>query len=112
VSYIADQARQTGEGESPQDWQAGVALSMLAKVEVEDRLKILQVPAAKAPAWEPVTLGIAIPRSYFCICCLTFNGSGMHRNGITYCVPCWDSRQAGNPCLHGSRLELIGKKAS
>ena len=50
--------------------------------------------------WEMVTLGIAAPRSHFCICCLTFKGPGMHRAGITYCLACWERRQQGEPCAH------------
>ena len=55
--------------------------------------------------WELVTLGIAAPRSHFCICCLTFDGSGMLRNGVTYCLPCWERRQRGEPCAHGDYLD-------
>ena len=57
--------------------------------------------------WELVQLGISVPRSHFCICCLTFDGSGMHRDGITYCLPCWEQRQRGEPCAHqGSVSDL------
>jgi hypothetical protein len=54
----------------------------------------------RTSGWELVRLGIAVPRSYFCICCLTFSGAGMHRDAFTYCVPCWDLRQKGDPCSH------------
>jgi hypothetical protein len=52
--------------------------------------------------WELVTLGVTVPRSYFCICCLTFDGTGMHRAGVTYCLHCWEQRQQGDPCQHGA----------
>ncbi len=52
--------------------------------------------------WEMVTLGIVVPRSHFCICCLAFQGPGMTRNGISYCLACWDRRQQGEPCNHKS----------
>lgn len=60
-----------------------------------------------------VTLGVTVPRSFFCICCLAFHGPGMTRNGISYCLECWDMRQQGQPCAHESHLpELHHPKAS
>ena len=59
--------------------------------------------------WEMVTLGIAVPRSYFCICCLAFHGPGMTRNSVSYCLDCWDQRQRGEPCEHESNLEELGR---
>lgn len=56
-----------------------------------------------------VTLGIAVPRSYFCICCLDFHGPGMTRNTISYCLACWERRQSGEPCEHKSRLNELGR---
>ncbi len=50
--------------------------------------------------WELVALGPAIPRSYMCLCCLTFRGEGMNRGTMTYCLSCWEKRQHGDPCFH------------
>jgi hypothetical protein len=58
----------------------------------------------EATGWNLVKLGIAVPRSHFCICCLTFDGPGMQRNSITYCLPCWERRQKGELCGHLSSL--------
>jgi hypothetical protein len=55
--------------------------------------------------WEMVRLGIAVPRSYFCICCLAFHGAGMTRNGFSYCLDCWGRRQRGELCAHESNLQ-------
>ncbi|HLG73856.1 MAG TPA: hypothetical protein VK009_25840 [Chloroflexota bacterium] len=51
-------------------------------------------------SWEMVTLGLAASWSHFCLCCLTFNGTGMARNGRSYCMECWMIRQAGHLCDH------------
>ncbi|HEX6511197.1 MAG TPA: hypothetical protein VF157_02785 [Chloroflexota bacterium] len=56
--------------------------------------------------WDLVTLGIALPRSYFCLCCLSFDGEGMHRHGVTYCLACWQKRQKSEPCSHQSGLPV------
>ncbi|HLG71144.1 MAG TPA: hypothetical protein VK009_12030 [Chloroflexota bacterium] len=56
-----------------------------------------------------VTLGIAVPRSYFCICCLAFHGPGMTRNGISYCLDCWQRRQSGELCEHDSNIQELGR---
>ncbi|GEM_PF-3206243 len=79
-----------GESESPADWRGRLLLSKVDNVEVS--------------GWDLVSLGITVPRSYFCICCLSFHGTGMHRHGVTYCVPCWELRQQGIPCSHPSSL--------
>src|SRR5690349_20128960 len=63
----------------------------------------------RTAGWDVVSLGITVPRSYFCICCLTFDGQGMHRNGVTYCLGCWESRQQGNLC--GQEARLLGPEA-
>jgi hypothetical protein len=62
--------------------------------------------------WEMVNLGVTVPRSYFCICCLTFQGTGMHRDGITYCLQCWETRQQGDPCAHKSSMGDLGQQAA
>lgn len=67
-----------------------------------------QYTAQTHSGWELVTLGIAVPRSHFCICCLTFDGPGMQRNGSTYCLPCWERRQHGEPCAHEDSLGESG----
>ena len=50
--------------------------------------------------WELVALGIAAPRSHFCVCCLTFEGTGLLRHSLSYCLPCWHGRQVGAECSH------------
>jgi len=60
--------------------------------------------------WDLVTLGISVPRSYFCICCLTFDGLGMHRDGVTHCLPCWEQRQRGEPCAHSGSVTDIDRQ--
>ena len=50
--------------------------------------------------WTRVTLGIGVPTSHLCLCCLTFNGPGLSRSGLSYCVACWETRRAGRLCSH------------
>ncbi|MBV8084249.1 MAG: hypothetical protein JO247_05485 [Chloroflexi bacterium] len=50
--------------------------------------------------WRMVNLGIMVPRAYICVCCLVSSGLGMNRQGLTYCLPCWEKRQANETCLH------------
>jgi hypothetical protein len=50
--------------------------------------------------WRMVNLGIMVPRAYICVCCLVSSGLGMNRQGLTYCLACWDKRQEGDPCMH------------
>ena len=50
--------------------------------------------------WEPVVLGVGVPRSHLCLCCLTFSGPGLSRGGLSYCLPCWQERQSGELCAH------------
>ena len=57
-------------------------------------------PVVNQPGWEPVTLGVAVPRSYLCLCCLSFKGPGLSRAGLSYCLPCWSARQSGKLCSH------------
>jgi len=52
------------------------------------------------PGWEAVPLGIAAPRSHVCVCCLSFRGPGLSRNGLSYCLPCWQARRDGTECAH------------
>ncbi len=68
------------------------------------------VDKVEVSGWDLVTLGITVPRSHFCICCLTFHGAGMQRHGITYCVPCWERRQNGELCGHSSSLPTTREK--
>ena len=51
-------------------------------------------------SWRAVKLGIAVPRSYICVCCLASDGVGMDRHGLTYCMSCWETRQKGDTCTH------------
>ena len=74
-------------------------------VESEKRPVSAPLREAVPPGWSVVRLGVAVPRSYFCICCLTFRGRGLHRDATTYCQDCWDMRQRGLPCQHARAPE-------
>jgi hypothetical protein len=53
-----------------------------------------------AASWQMVTMGIALPRSYVCLCCLTTTGIGMNHGTVTYCLRCWEAHLANEPCEH------------
>ena len=60
--------------------------------------------------WQLVTLGIKVPKAYLCVCCLTSDGTGMSRQGLTYCLPCWEQRQVGATCRHDDEPGLIWRQ--
>jgi len=47
-----------------------------------------------------VRLGISVPRSYVCWCCLEAKGLGMNHGTTTYCMRCWEPRSRELPCQH------------
>ena len=59
----------------------------------------------RTEGWQMVHLGIAVPRSFVCWCCLAATGLGMNRGTETYCMCCWEPHLAGRPCGHQVQAE-------